>query len=226
MVAVVTADTRSFEKIINNVIKYSEGFIEGANRAKPVFLANLGQGVIQALYQYIDSSARLNREALHHVYEWYRTGSPSARLFDLDYNIFGSNLYINSSFKQSESISNGSSTPFYNKARIMEEGVPVSIKPKKNLLVFDVNGETVFTSKEVSVENPGGPMVEGSYQKVFNEFMTRYFTQSFLKASGIFEYISNPDIYKKTIRAGSKNGKATGISSGYKWISEAKAGIE
>ena len=226
MVATVMIDTRMFEKTIKNIAKYSEGFIEGANRGKTPFLTNLGYSTIQAMYNYIDSSARSNREALHHVYEWYRTGSPDARLFDLKYDVFSSSLYINSSFKQSSSVSDGSSTPFYNKAKIMEEGIPVSIKPKKNLLVFNVNGETVFTSNEVTVDNPGGPYVEGSYEKVFYEFITRYFAQSFLRASGIFDHISNPKIYKKMLPLGAKNGKSVGVSSGYKWMAEAKAGIE
>lgn len=226
MVATVNLRTASFEKTISNIIKYSEGFIEGARRGKPIFLNNLGVATIQAMYQYIDSSARSNREALHHIYEWYRTGSPDARLFDLDYTVSGSVLSINSSFKQSTSVSQGSTTPFYDKARIMESGSPVSIKPKKNMLVFTVNGETIFTSNEVNVDNPGGPYVEGSYQKVFNEFMMKYFSQSFLRASGIFNYISNPYIYEKMAAVGAKQGRSAGIKAGKSWMSDAKVGIE
>lgn len=226
MVATFLVDTKSFEKIMNNVEKYSKGFIDGTIKGRPVLLSNLGRSTIQAMYNYIDASARSNTQALHHIYEWYRTGSPEARLFDLNYSVSDPTLVISSLYKQSSSIADGASTPFYEKARIMEEGIPISISPKKKALVFEVNGQTVFTSKEVSVQNPGGSFVEGSYQKVFNEFMTRYFTQSFLKASGLFEYIENPYIYKKMIAAGAKQGRSAGISAGYKWISEAKVGIE
>lgn len=222
----LTLDTRSLEKSIKNMIDYSYGFIDGSKRGVPKFLDNLGLSTIQAMYQYIDLEARANPSSLHHIYEWYQVGSPSARLYNLSYSVSGSLLSINSSFKQSTSVSNGSSTPFYNKAAVMESGTPVSIKPKKNVLVFNINGETVFTSKEVSVQDPGGRSVQGSYQRVFNEFMTRYFSQSFLRASGIFDYISKPYIYKTMAGLGAKQGRNAGIKAGYKWISEAKAGVE
>ena len=223
---ILTLNIKSLEKTINNIIKYSNGFIDGAKRGTPKFLENLGVSTIQAMYQYIDLEARANPASLHHVYEWYRVGSPSARLYNLSYSVSGSVLSINSSFKQSTSVSNGSSTPFYNKAAIMESGIPVSIKPKKNFLVFNVDGETVFTSKEVSVQDPGGRAVQGSYQRIFDQFMTRYFSQSFLRASGIFDYVSKPYIYKKMAGLGAKQGRSAGINAGYQWMSNAKAGVE
>jgi hypothetical protein len=54
----------------------------------------------------------------------------------------------------------------------------------------------------------------------------RYFKQSFLMASGLFDYISRPVLYKQELAAGAKVGKAKGISTGYKWIINAKVGVE
>jgi len=92
----VRIDTKSFEKQLTNIANYSFGFIDGINRGKKEFLNNLGKGVILSLGQYIDSEARANSSSMHHVYEWYKTGSPSARLFNLDYTVSNLGLSINS----------------------------------------------------------------------------------------------------------------------------------
>jgi len=105
--------------------------------------------------------------------------------------------------------------------------MPVVIKPKKSsVLVFEDNGETVFTKNPVKIDNPGGPNVQGSFSRVFDEFMSIYFKQSFLKASGIYDYLSRPTIYKKEIASGAKFGKSKGINVGFKWIANAKVGVE
>jgi len=223
----VSIQTNNFEKELLNIANYSLGFLEGAQKGKKVFLDNLGRGVIFALGQYVDVEARANKEALHHVYEWYQTGSPQARLFDITYTVSNLGLSLNSTFKQSRTLQQDATTPFYNKAKIMENGIPVVIRPKKNsVLRFYEGGETVFTSKPVTVRNPGGNQVEGSFERIFDEFMTRYFTQAFLRASGISDYISNPVIYKKNLPAGAKQGRPKGVSTGYKWITNAKIEVE
>jgi hypothetical protein len=223
----VSIQTNNFEKELLNIANYSLGFLEGAQKGKKVFLDNLGRGVIFALGQYVDVEARANKEALHHVYEWYQTGSPQARLFDITYTVSNLGLSLNSTFRQSRTIQQDATTPFYNKAKIMENGIPVVIRPKKNsVLRFYQGGETVFTSKPVTVRNPGGNQVEGSFERIFDEFMTRYFTQAFLRASGISDYISNPVIYKKNLPAGAKQGRPKGVSTGYKWITNAKIEVE
>lgn len=223
----VSIQTNNFEKELLNIANYSMGFLEGAQKGKKVFLDNLGRGVIYALGQYIDVEARANKEALHHVYEWYQTGSPQARLFDITYTVSNLGLSLNSTFRQSRTLQQDATTPFYNKAKIMEDGIPVVIRPKKNsVLRFYEGGETVFTSKPVTVRNPGGNQVEGSFERIFDEFMRRYFTQAFLRASGISDYVSNPIIYKKNIAAGAKQGRPKGVSTGYKWITNAKIEVE
>lgn len=223
----VNLNTRSLEKQLNNIVDYSLGFIEGAESGKKIFFDNLGKGVLFALNRYIDIEARSNPEALHHVYEWYQVGSPNARLFDLSYTATKSSLIINSKFKQSKTLSRDATEPFYNKAQIMESGIPVTITPKPGgALRFESGGNEVFTRNAVTVNNPGGQEVAGSFEKVFDDFMKRYFAQSFLRASGIYDYIGNPKIYKKNFAAGSKGGRSVGKKTGYSWITNAKIEVE
>jgi hypothetical protein len=224
---IARTNTKQFEKQMTNIVNYAIGFLDGAQKGKAKFLNNLGSGVIETLAAYIDVSARGNPNALHHVYEWYKTGSPEARLFDLQYTVNNRGLSINSSFRQSRTLKEDSNTPFYNKARIMEEGIPVTITPKKSsVLVFEEGGNTIFTKNSVTVRNPGGEYVQGSFENIMDEFILKYFKQSFLRASGIYDYISRPTVFKKNIKAGSKIGKSKGIDTGYKWIINAKIGVE
>jgi hypothetical protein len=222
----ISTNTKSFTKQMNNIVNYSFGFLDGVEKGKSVFLNNLGHGVLTALYDYIDASARSNPRAMHHIYEWMQTGSPEARLYDLNYTVSNLGLSFKSKFTQSQSFSRNSNTPFYDKARIMEQGIPVKIAPvKSDVLVFEVNGETVFTRKEVTVENPGGTEVVGSFERAVDEFMLGYFKQSFIRASGLYDYISKPIIYKANVAAGSRMGRAKGVDTGFKWIANARVGV-
>jgi hypothetical protein len=109
----------------------------------------------------------------------------------------------------------------------MENNIPVVIKPKRNsALVFEDGGQTVFVKKPITVREPGGAEVSGSYERVFDEFFLRYFKQSFLKASGLYDYINKPTLYKKNVLAGSRAGKSKGIETGFKWIANARIGVE
>jgi hypothetical protein len=223
----VSLTTNSLEKTLINVVNYSFGFLDGVQRGKKIFLDNLGNGLIYVLGQYIDVEAKSNSLALHHVYEWYRTGSPESRLFDLQYTVSNIGLSVNATFKQSTTVKADSSKPFYDKARIMEKGIPVVIKPKGNRpLRFYEGGNTVFVKKPITVRNPGGEQVQGGFERIFDEFMQKYFTQAFLKSSGIFDYINKPVAYKKNISAGAKQGRSKGLSTGFKWIANAKIEVE
>jgi hypothetical protein len=218
----VKFDDSTFFKEMKNVINYSEGFLDGAQKGKTQFLESIAKTAIESLKQYVDSNARLNPQALHHVYEWSMTGSPASRLFDLSYSVKGGGLTINSTFNQSISVRSGSKEPFYDKARIMENGVPVTIKPKSaKVLAFEDNGEKVFTKNPIEISNPGGQEVQGSYQRVFDQFFNVYFSQIFLRSSGIMNYLEKPAIYKDKLSAGKTGGRPVGLAAGYKWISQA-----
>ena len=220
-------DSKSFNKTMKNVMNYSTGFVDGVQMGKKDFLETLGPEVVQIASNFVDTNARVSPETLHHVYEWYQTGSPNARLFDLTYTISNLGLSISGTFKQSNSIKTNSRVPFYNKAMIMEKGIPVKIVPKKSsVLAFEQDGETVFTKQPVSVSNPGGDNVQGSFEKTIDQFILLYFKQSFLRASGLYEYINKPTVYKRNIAQGARLGKAAGFSTGFKWIANAKIGVE
>lgn len=218
---ILTIDYKAFERDMDNLIKYSIGFLDGVHSGKKAFLDNLGKNAIEAMKEYIDMNARVDPQILHHMYEWNRTGSPSARLYDLVYTVGNLGLSIKSSFRQSTSVKDGSKVPFYDKARIMENGIPVTIRPKQSsVLVFDDNGETVYTKTPITIEKPGGQAVEGGFEKTFNSFML-YFSQSFLLSSGIGRYLENPVAYKKDLPAGKRGGRSVGVKSGYRWIANA-----
>jgi hypothetical protein len=222
----VTTTTKNFEKQMKNIIDYSAGFLDGAQKGKTEFLKLLGQATITSLAQYVDAQARSNPYALHHIYEWNKTGSPNARLFDLNYTVSNLGLSISGTFKQSKTLKEGSTVPFYNKARIMEQGIPVTIVPKKRVLAFTIDNEEVFTSNDVTVTSPGGTEVQGSFENVIDEFMLSYFKQSLLRASGVYDYIKRPTIFKKDMAQGARIGRSQGISTGFKWIANAKIGVE
>jgi len=214
-----------FKKEMNNIVDYSIGFLEGIQRGKTLFLKTVGLETVELMKEFIDSNARVNPEMLHHIYEWNQTGSPSARLYDISYTTSNLGLSFRSSFSQSTSIKNGSRTPFYDKARIMEEGIPVTIRPRiAQTLAFEDNGETIFTKGPVRVDNPGGTEVEGGFERVFDMFFNRYFSQAFLRVSGIAKYLENPNVYKKNMPAGKNMGRSKGLSTGYRWIANAGIG--
>jgi hypothetical protein len=218
----VDLDTKSFVNSLNNLTQYSIGFLNGVEAASPIIMDNLGKEVIESLKDFIDTNARVSPETLHHVYEWYQTGSPEARLFDIDYLVVGKNgLSFNYTFSQSSSYSKNSTVPFYDKAEIMERGTPVTIRPKQaSVLSFNVDGEQIFTKKPVVVENPGGSNVEGGFERTIKTFFDSYFTQAFLMTSGVLSHLNDPRVYKDNVLAGSKQGKALGFKVGYQWATK------
>ena len=217
----VKVNNKLFMKEMNNIMEYSVGFVEGMINAKPVFLQQLGMSVSELSSEFIDANARINPATLHHVYEWTKTGSPNARLFDIKFSVNSAGLNFSSKFKQSETIKNGSNVPFRDKAKIMESGTSVTITPREaQALVFEVDGETIYTKGSVVVDNPGGN-TEGQFAKVFDLFFNKYFTQAFLKSSGLYGYFNNPKVYKVNLKRGKSGGRRVGINTGYNWVAGA-----
>lgn len=214
----LVVDDRLFVKQMNNLIQYGFGFVDGVQSGKPQLLKQLGPEIRTLLEQYIDANARMSPQELGHVYEWYQVGNPSGRLFDIEYVVAGSGLSFQSTFRQSTSIKNGSNVPFYNKARIMESGVSVTIKPKDNgVLAFEDGTETVFTKSPVTVK-PGGETSTGSYEETFKEFFNRYLSQSFLDVTGLRKHLGTPLAFKNNLAAGMSGGRSVGVRVGREWI--------
>jgi hypothetical protein len=218
-------NSKKFKKEMNNIMRYSFGFLDGVQKGKTPFLKSLGVQTVEIMKQFVDSNARVNPEMLHHIYEWNRTGSPAARLYDISFTTSNIGLSFKSSFRQSESIQDGSKTPFYDKAKIIESGVSVLIKPRNSdVLAFEEDGEMVFTKKPIKVTNPGGVEAQGGFEKTMDLFFNKYFSQSFLRTSGVAQYLENPVVYKKNLRAGKTRGRSKGLSVGYTWVANAGVG--
>lgn len=217
----VKFDDKKFMHDMNNIMNYSIGFVDGSKKGMPALLTNMGVSVKEILGNYIDSLARVNPQSLHHVYEWYQTGIENSRLFNIDYTVTNVGLSFGYTFTQSMSIKSGSRVPFYNKARIMEDGAPVIIRPRNSdVLVFEDGDQTVFTKNPVKVKNPGGQSA-GEFSKTFNSFFQSYFSQSFFRVTGLDNELQNPVIFKQQLNAGKRSGRNAGIAAGYKWIANA-----
>lgn len=215
-----TFDDTQFTKDMKSITDYMFGFVEGINAGKPELMKILGVSVKEILEEFIDSSARVDPESLNHVYEWYQNGSSDGRLFDILYTPTGRGLSFGFTLRQSTSIKNGSSTPFYDKARIMEYGVPVTITPTKaQALSFDIDGKTIFTKRPVSVENPGGANAEGGLRNAFTQFFTQYISQALLDVTGLRKHFELVSEFNDGLFSAKSGGRMLGQRMGIKWIS-------
>lgn len=222
----VKMDTKQLNKILGNTVSYSFGFLEGTEIGQIQFNTELAEFIKEALYKYIDTHARMNPESLHHVYEWNCVGQSSDRLFEFKAQASKRVIKFTGKFLQSKSISEGSSEPFSDKANVMENKISITIEPKNSsVLVFEDDGETIFTSKTIEISNPGGDAVAGSFSSVVNSFFNNYLTAGILKGAGIFESLSYPKDYSTNFSGGTKNGKTVGIKAGKKYMSLPK-GVE
>lgn len=215
-------DDKTFFREMTNIAQYSEGFLNGVNNGKSAFAKSIGRDAIEVFKQFVDQNARADEKMYHHIYEWYQTGSPEARLFDVEYVEYDGGLTFNGTFSQSKTLQNGSMTPFYNKAEIMENGIPVTIKPvKSKVLSFNVDGEQIFTPNAVDVQNPGGTHQLHAFEHIFDLFFKEHFKQSVLELTGIKEYLQNPKVYKDNLHSAKTGGKSKGEQIGYDWIANA-----
>ena len=97
-------NSKQFRKDMNNIVEYSFGYLDGVQIGKVQFFHNLGLNISEMLQKYIDSNARVNPQALNHIYEWYQVGSPNARLYDIKYTVSNIGLSFITNFKQSSSL--------------------------------------------------------------------------------------------------------------------------
>lgn len=215
----VKFDDYHAKTILNNSIDYSEGFLQGIELNKIIFNEKFALFIEDALKKYIDSKARMNPKQLHHVYEWGQVGSPSARLFDFSAKITKQIIVITGTFLQSSSIPAQGTEPFIDKANIMENKISVVVSPKNSrVLVFEDDGETVFTPNSVYIDSPGGDEVAGAFGKCFEEFFEQYLTSGLLINSGILQDLSIPREFEHSFSEGVKVGKNAGIKAGKKYM--------
>ena len=158
---------------------------------------------------------------LHHVYEWGRVGDPEARLFKLKEVLKGDGAIITADFLQSDTPAENTDAVFYNKAEVMEEGITVEINEvDADALFFVVDGEEFFRVGPITIANPGGPEVRGSFVKAFEEFYNTYFDNVYLKAIKFYDHIENMNEYYKNFPAAMKSGNPSsmGRRTSLSWI--------
>jgi hypothetical protein len=215
-------DDKVLFKDLTNILGYSEGFLQGVKEGENNFANKIAKNAIEILKAFVDQNARVDPQMYHHIYEWYQEGHPEARLFDIEYSSVNGGISFHGTFSQSSSIANGATVPFYNKAEIMEKGIPIVIKPvNANVLNFKVGTEDVFTSKPINIQHPGGTHVMGSFEHIFKLFFEQHFTQSVLKSTGIFDHLQKITDYKDNLKSAKIGGRAKGVEVGYNWITKA-----
>jgi hypothetical protein len=102
----------------------------------------------------------------------------------------------------------------------MENKISITIEPKSaSVLVFENEGETVFTSKTIEISDPGGVGVAGSFSSAVDSFFNNYLTAGILKGAGIFDSLKTPREYSDNFSRGTKDGRNAGIRAGRKYMS-------
>jgi len=178
----IKTDMTDFNRTMKNAIDYSRGFANGVQQNEQYFNQQLAELIKEAFYKYVDSTARLDPDRLHHMYEWEQTGVDKARLFRIEAFTGQQSIRFVTEFMQSTSVSPTANEPFVNKADVMESGTMVTVTPRgEGPLVFEGDdGDMVFTNEEVTITNPGGN-VAGQFAAVAREFFTNYLDQALLR---------------------------------------------
>ena len=221
----VKIDSKEINKVMGNAISYSYGFLDGIELDQILFNERLADFTVEALNKYIDSRARVNPEALHHIYEWNQVGNDSSRLFQITPKVSKRVLTFTGKFLPSKTVSDESTEPFVNKANIMENSIAITIEPKNSdVLAFTIDGETVFSTKSIYIANPGGDEVAGSFGRTVEQFFSDYFTNALLKP--FLKQLQTADEYSKSFAVGTKVGNSAGIKAGRNYINSARMTIE
>jgi len=150
-------------------------------------------------------------------------GNPTARLVDLGVISSGRGSTITAEFLQSQTVKDGSKEPFYDKAEVMEEGIPVVIREKEaQALFFEIDGLEYFRMGPITVLNPGGAETRGGFVSVFEEFYNNYLTQVYLRAIKFYKHFESPKEYEKNFKSALKSTNATSIGkmTALSWISK------
>ena len=133
-------------------------------------------------------------------------------------------IRFNGKFTKSKS-SNEGGYVFYDKANVMENAIGVTVEPvSSDVLVFEDDGETIFTVNSIYIDHPGGDQVAGSFGRVVDDFFNNYFTNAFL--SKLLSDLSVPEEYERSFANGVRGGSRTvGIAAGKRYLSTSSLGV-
>ena len=216
--------SKDLSRVLNNTVSYADGFVQGIKMNRLEFNRVLGGYTAESLGEYIDSKARMNPQTLHHVYEWNNAGNRASRLFDINVNATNYSITFSGKFLTSREAASESGQVFSNKAEIMENGISVTVSPKNSkVLVFEDEGETVFTTNSVYIAHPGGDYVAGSFAKVVEEFFDSYFIVSIL--GPLMKKLSNPKEFSLLYPQGARTGRSAGVRAGRRYFSYHGGGL-
>lgn len=221
-------DSKEAQQVLKNIIDYSEGFIKETKAKESTVTKKLAQTSIDAFYDYLDGLARTNPGMLHHIYEWGQVGNPAERLVELKAIFAGSEAEIDADFLQSSTVPEGGTEPFYEKATVMEEGIPVTIQATEaKAMFFEYQGQEFFRVGPIVIENPGGEGVRGSFVNAFEEFYNNYFEEVYLRAIRFYDHFSKAPGYKQNFGKASKasaGAESIGRATALKWIMSMPSG--
>jgi hypothetical protein len=215
---------KKFIDTLTNVTQYSQGFIDEAKRSENKITKKIASTSIDVFYNYLDGLARSHPGMLHHVYEWGQVGDPFARLYQLYLSLQGKSATVSADLLESDVSSSTSKEPFYDKATIMEEGIPIIIQEKDaQALFFEINGEEFFRKGPIYIANPGGSATRGSFVRAFNEFYNIYFTKDYLNSIKFYDHFRGSKEYQKNVKTAAKSNNAMSIgkAAALSWINNA-----
>ena len=215
---------KKFIDTLTNVTNYSQGFIDEVKRSQNKVTEKIASTSVNVFYDYLDGLARSHPGMLHHVYEWGQVGDPFGRLYELSVSLQGKSAVVSADFLQSNIPSSSSKEPFYDKADIMEEGIPLVIQEKDaQALFFEIDGEEFFRRGPIYIANPGGSNTRGSFVRAFNEFYNIYFTKDYLNSIKFYDHFRGSKEYQKNVKVASKSKNATslGKAAALSWINNA-----
>lgn len=214
-------DSKEAMKMLNNIVDYTNGFIKETEAKESTIASRLAEVSIEGFYDYLDGLARTNPGMLHHIYEWGAVGNPGARLVELKKRLGARSADIEAEFLASSSVPEGGSEPFYEKAEIMEEGIPVTVQAvQAKAMFFQIGGEEFFRTGPIVIENPGGEATRGSFVKAFEEFYNNYFEDVYLRAIRFYDHFENPREFTTNASRAIRSAGAEGIgrTTALKWI--------
>ena len=217
----VNFNAKKMVKTINNIINYSDGYIQETKKNEAKIANKIAKISVNVFYQYLDGLARMHPDMLHHVYEWGEVGNPGSRLYKLKTISMGKSVGVGAQLLNSNSIKEGSTEPFYDKASIMEYGESVTVTEKEaESLFFEIDGVEYFRKGPITIANPGGEAVRGSFVRAFNEFYSNYFSEVYLRSIGLYKQLKEAKEYKKNVAVASKsvNPRLLGKNSAMQWV--------
>lgn len=221
----VRINDKDLNRKLKNIVRYSNGFVDGIEINQIILMNRIAEYVVDALGKYIDSQARMNPAALHHVYEWNATGNEGARLFKLNGAATKTIITIMGSFLQSSSVSDTATEPFTDKANIMENAIGITISPNdSDFLAFEADGEMVFTMNDIYIANPGGDAVAGSFGRTVEQFFNTYLTRMLL--SPFLKELSTAEEFVQYFGQGANSGYPVGVKAGQRYLDSAGVIIE